>query len=104
MDSIENALRALGRPPRLMLHFVDSGARGSPDVQPIRAGFAIRTATFGLIAYMMARLCGALTLLSAHHALQGDFGALAFLPFAFATFGLTWVSSREVVAGLQAVR
>jgi hypothetical protein len=53
---------------------------------------------------MMARLCGALMLLSAHHALQGDFGALAFLPFAFATFGLTWVSSREVVAGLQAVR
>lgn len=73
-------------------------------MRPIRAGFALRTATFGLIAYMMARLCGALLLLSAHHAVHGDFGALAFLPFAAATFALTWVSSREVAAGLQAVR
>ena len=73
-------------------------------MRPIRSGYALRTATFGLIAYMMARLCGALVLLAAHHAVQGDLAALAFLPFAFATFGLTWVSSREVAAGLQAVR
>jgi hypothetical protein len=73
-------------------------------MRPIHAGYALRTATYGLIAYMMARLCGALLLLSANHAVQGDFGALAFLPFALATFGLTWISSREVAAGLQAVR
>jgi hypothetical protein len=73
-------------------------------MRPIRAGFALRTATFGLIAYMMARLCGALVLLAAHHAFEGEVGALAFLPFAAATFGLTWISSREVAAGLQAFR
>jgi len=53
---------------------------------------------------MMARLCGALLILSMHHAVLGDFGALAFLPFAFATFVLTCISGREVAAGLQAVR
>jgi hypothetical protein len=53
---------------------------------------------------MMAQLCGALVLLAAHHAVLGDFGSLAFLPFAFVTFLLTWIASREVAAGLQAFR
>ena len=73
-------------------------------MRPIRAGFALRTATFGLIAFMMAQLCGGLVLLAAHHAVLGQFGALAFLPFAFAAFALTWIAIREVADGLLASR